>query len=433
MSDEPDRYSEGDFSAHVGRMLREPTLITFYIPLPHPVGFPHNSSITFPRPEHIPWLQDTVKRVSEGDSTSFRNGDANFVSIMLKRAKEMESSSVNQMATACSLVDEIIGSDVLLSQVMEKFQIRVASTVMQATTVLIRPSSGSHNEAISDALERVFEEATGFLTSYRIETQDLAVDLLSRIQCVPWVPYIARVSDFQGDDSFRRGIPGLYSVNDGESLRLEHFKERDDIAFFELVAETAYTLHEGNPTITAYHELFRARRSCFLEGDFRSSIVSSFTAIEYFYGAVLNLLHWELNTPRSTVRQMLDTEGFATRLKTQYHPLLGGNWNPDKPTSITAQVNKVARTRGRVIQAGYQPDEHEARRTLAESQRLISLLKNRVFTQIHRFGRTNFVVFGARNLKHRGGWTRRMRELIGDEVEARQSFLASFRSWIEED
>lgn len=432
MTDEADEESEAEFVALVSRMLREPTLITFYIPLSHPIGFPHNSSITFHRRERVPWLQGIQKRISEQVKLDFGIRDANFVSIMLKRAKEVDSLSISQMATACSLVDEIIESNGTLTQAMETLQTRVASTVLQATTVLIAPSSGSHNEAISDALERVFEEATRFLAAYRIETQDLAVDLLSRVQCVPLVPYIARVSDFQGDESFKRGTPGIYSVNDGESLRLEHFRERDDARLFELVSETTYKLKQGDPTIAAYHELYRARRSCFLEGDFQSSAVSSFTAIEYFYGAVLNLLHWELNTPRSTVRQILDDERFSTRLKTRYHDHLGGNWDPNIPTSITAQVNKIGTTRHRVIHAGYQPNEYEARQLLTESRQLIDRLKDRIFIQLHKFGKTAFIVFGSQALKDRGGWTKRMRELIGDETEAQQTLLASYRTWIGE-
>jgi hypothetical protein len=429
---EKDDDAEKEFAAQVTRMLREPTLITFYIPLSHPLSLPSNSSITFPRSERVPWLHGAI-RISEQVPASFDFGDANFVSIMLKRAKEMESFPINQMAAACSLVDDIVGSNALLSQSMETLQTRVEGSVLQATTVLIRPSSRNHNEAISDALERVFEEANKFLTAYRIETQDLAVDLLSRIQCVPLVPYIARTSDFQGDDSFRKGVPGLYSVNDGESLRLEHFKEREDIAFFQTVAQRAYDLHEEDPSVFAYHELFRARRFCFLEGDFRSSIISSFTAIEYFYSTVLNLLHWEMNTPRSTVVQMLEGEGFATRLRTRYHPFLGGNWSSDDPASITAQISTVARVRGQVVHAGNQPDEYEARQILSEAQRLINVLKDRTFTQLHRFGRTNFVILGVEDLKHRGGWTRRMRELIGDPVKARQSILSSYRTWLQEE
>jgi hypothetical protein len=275
--------------------------------------------------------------------------DTNFVSLRFDRSENAKSRTTELINRAVGGMEKAIDGDGILGEAVREIGIEVPSSILQATTPLIVPVSRSYDEALSDALERIFDEYAHFVVAYRVHTQDLAVDWLSRLSCVPLVPYVVRDEDFRGDESFARGTPGLYSVNDGESLREERFREIDESALLTTISNATYRYSIGDPTLVAEHELFRARRACFLHGDYQSAVVSAYSAIEVFFGAVLNLIHWEIGTSRDEVQGWFKDGGFMTRLRGRYHPVLGGTWNPNEPSAISYGIQALARLRGRVV------------------------------------------------------------------------------------
>lgn len=213
-----DEVSSAEGRRRVREALEGPSVTTFVIPVPHPFGFQDGSTITIHRHEKVPWLEGVKRRVAAPDYMDPTVSDSNYVSFMFRRIKKYPSSTVTMMERAATHFDTMIGSSGILASATADQQIEVDGSVLEATTPLITPNSGDFAEALSDALDRVFESFSDIVIAYRIETQDLAVELLSRLNCVPWVPYVIRTADFVGNDSFGRGIAGLYSVNDGESL-----------------------------------------------------------------------------------------------------------------------------------------------------------------------------------------------------------------------
>lgn len=415
----------------VREALDGPSVVTFIVPLPHPIGFPDGSTITIHRPERVPWLEGVMRRVAAPDYMDTTVSESNYVSFMFRRINKCPSSTVTMMERAAVHLDTMIDSAGILTSATADQQIEVDGSVLEATTPLITPDSGDFAEALADALDRVFESFSDIVIAYRLQTQDLAVELLSRLNCVPWVPYVIRTGDFVGNDSFRRGMAGLYSVNDGESLREERFREIDDPDVFLCISRLAFRHRLGDPTMGAYHELLRARRACFLYGDFQSAVTSAFSAIEFFFGAVLNLLHWESGTPRTDVQSWFDNEGFATRLKKRYHPLLGGNWNPETPTSIISKINRVSKLRGRVVHAGYAPTEGEAIRAIDSSSDAIDSLKAMLVSKRHKFNRTNLIVLGNAKLVKSVEMTDEMKRRITEEAIQVNQYITSYISWLE--
>lgn len=168
----------------------------------------------------------------------------------------------------------------------------------------------------------------------------------------------------------------------------------------------------------------------FLHGDFQSAVTSAFSAIEFFFGAVLNLLHWESGTPRPDVRGWFESEGFIARLRKRYHPLLGGNWNPGSLETITGKIQAVAELRGRVIHAGYSPTERETTETLDIALDAIDSLKAMLSLKRHKFTRTSLIVFGSTERDRTTKITDETRRSIEQEAIQVHKDIASYKAWL---
>lgn len=216
-------------------------------------------------------------------------------------------------------------------------------------------------------------------------------------------------------------------VNMGESWPLfqaeELSQEKTDQVF-----QRVKRLKNGFPISFAEDAFARARRSFTVESDYAATTVFSYTAIEVFCNSLLSILMWERGDPRSSTVEILSTQGFETRLRRHYAPILGGNWDFKSSASPINILNEVSIVRHRYLHAGVEPSLREADLALEAFTVVTEFAKDRIAIKNYDFPRTALLTLGEPGLRRKNVWTRRFERLL-DEIVDEPDWIVTFAEW----
>ncbi|MFD3473120.1 hypothetical protein ACFWWM_43800 [Streptomyces sp. NPDC058682] len=116
-------------------------------------------------------------------------------------------------------------------------------------------------------------------------------------------------------------------------------------------------LWDGSPLEPAMERATDARRAFRRDGDYRNAVVQAAMFAEIVLTSTLSLMLWEEQLEAPSVEQAVVVfdfsrgGGLATRVKTEYAPRLGGDWNRTLPGPVHDWTHAVAALRNRVVQA----------------------------------------------------------------------------------
>ncbi|KPI02418.1 hypothetical protein OV450_4668 [Actinobacteria bacterium OV450] len=122
--------------------------------------------------------------------------------------------------------------------------------------------------------------------------------------------------------------------------------------------------------------------------------------------------------------------GLATRVKTQYAPRLGGEWDPRRPGTLHDWTHAVAAVRNRVVHRGYRPTYRETETALAAADALLGFIKSRLAQRVARYPRTALLTLGEPGLRRLGGWSRAS-AYLDDPQQVPDLWFAEFTAWRE--
>ncbi|MFF4268028.1 hypothetical protein [Streptomyces virginiae] len=137
---------------------------------------------------------------------------------------------------------------------------------------------------------------------------------------------------------------------------------------------------EGLPSTRAAE----ARRAFRRDGDYRNAVVQAAMYAEIVLTSTLSLMLWEEQLEAPSVEQAVAVfdfsrgGGLATRVKTEYAPRLGGDWNRTLPGPVHDWTHAVAALRNRVVHRGYRPTYQETEAALAAADALLDFIKTRL-------------------------------------------------------
>jgi hypothetical protein len=127
-------------------------------------------------------------------------------------------------------------------------------------------------------------------------------------------------------------------------------------------------LREGDP-FALYAERRHRAQAALEGGDFSDAVVDAAIATEILLDAVLSFMLWEERAAPATTVAILG-EPLATRVRTAYHPRIGGTWDVAREPVLKAWDEDVMLRRHRVVHRGIRPTEAEARKALGSAAAL---------------------------------------------------------------
>ncbi|MGW3327661.1 hypothetical protein [Streptomyces virginiae] len=122
--------------------------------------------------------------------------------------------------------------------------------------------------------------------------------------------------------------------------------------------------------------------------------------------------------------------GLATRAKTEYAGLLGGDWNRTLPDPVHDWTHAVAALRNRVVHRGYRPTYQETEAAPAAADAPVDFIKIRLAQRVARYPGTALLSLGEPGPCRLGGWPRASayRE---DPQQVSDRWFAEFAAWRE--
>lgn len=437
-SDVPDAVSGDAFPPTDAHGLTDPCFLLFFIPLTTPLRIAHDSTFTFFREEVVEWLAGIGMRATPdtppltGDDN---NVGRNFVSLKIWRPKYRQHGLTQPFDNAMAALREATGyhggdeprtgdGPSPGDPAMEE----IAHTVIEAVTPLIPTDAGGGDLAVSLAFDRCVEEINTLIAAFILASGDPKIERISRQNLFPFVAWAAR--DLNGK---LVGGPGMYlpGTSIGTAFAIDNGMETVDRVVMQRVGTYLSRIKRGDP-FANYLEWARAgRRELDIIGDTAAAVNAVHTAGEILLDTILYMIGWEGGESYEDVARWFDGVGFKTRLKTHYHGQLGGQWNPDDPTTVIGKwAENVSRLRGRVVHAGYRPTESETGLALDTLGELEEFVKARLADRRLTYKRTALLLLGTPGLDKRGLYSGQIKRFVEQEADNEDDWIVSYKKWL---
>lgn len=415
----------------------EPCFALFFIPLSVPLRLAHGSTFTFHREEEVEWLAGMELRITPDTPPIPSEADVqgrNFVSLKIWRPQGTRSGLTVPFDRAMMVLREVTGHQfgVEPRPAIEDVPgyaewAEEAGTVIEAVTPLIVTDDEDH--AFSSAFDRCVEEINVLVSAFILASGDSRLARISRQNLYPLIPWIAR--DLNGETI---GGPGTFLPGSlvGTVLAFDTGKEEIDSEVMRRLGVYLSQIKKNDPFVSYLEWARNSRRELDIEGNYAAAINAAHTAGDILLDTILYLMAWEEGLPHAEVSQWFDRTGTVARLRTHYHSRLGGRWSPDDPkTMIGRWVANVSRVRGRVVHAGYHPNEVETVHALDTLAELEEFLKERLAHNRLTYKRTTLLFLGTPGLDRRGLYTGQMRRFVEQEANHEDDWILSYRRWLQ--
>lgn len=238
-----------------------------------------------------------------------------------------------------------------------------AVTVVEA--VVVYPEGQfPHERRTSDGFDRVLESVAAMQRGYHSATKR-PLRIIQREQLPVALPHAVLSRD--GDDEWKaEGGVRIMMAHSNVPL-LEH---PEPLAGDELDR----VLHAVGMGLAPYFNLTDLRREAAValsRGEYGAAAVLCATASEIFLETLLLIMLWEEGrTPDEAAATFETRAGLTGRVKTEYHPRVGGSWKLDGASPVSRWWKSTAMLRHRVVHAAYPATQSEAIESLEALQAL---------------------------------------------------------------
>lgn len=406
--------------------VREPQLVSFYLPLLQPMKIPTSNRLVLTRSEVVDWLTD-VPWPKDFAHYAMMFRDHNFVAFSWSQVPHTRAFDSAPMDKAVEFARVRTGTSRQRSPEGIDYgrvpypNADVGITVIELFTVLIPSDQGCIQRSFSDAFDRCVEELNAVETSYIQTSKDLRYRRTMRTNCYPYIPYMT-LNPFSGTWSEL----GLFGLNYGLNLIPSSQDELTSEQVEEFILRTSLQ-KKGSPLIRYVEWSFAAHRALEIDADFATSLINSHTAGEILFDSFLLMMVWEELKFLSNTNITLDTvaewfirrPSLESRIKNLYHTRLIG-WNNKEGSEIMLRwFFQVGRIRNRVIHAGYLPSELEARNASQTLSDVETFIKKSLGDDANRnrFPRTALMLLGIPGLERMNRYRGKIKRVAEDETE----------------
>lgn len=274
---------------------------------------------------------------------------------------------------------------------------------------------------LGSALDAAITDIRTYQRSYYATTGD-PITLLTRERLPAFVPFILR-NKAPTEDPDSDWEHGIARVNDN----LRHIIAPEELSEdrVEYMFMASGEVERSGPFVSFLDLHREAKAALRRQGDTRLSAIMCGVAAESLLDDVLLCMLWEEAKRPEEVAKPWDPS-LTRRVKREYAPRLGGQWDLQRSNPITHWHDDVAQLRHRVAHSAYLPTRGEA--TLASSRlnELLTYLVDRLLERrrLAQYPRTAFMLAGNHGLETRKIRSRELETLQADDKQPnwRQTF-----------
>ncbi|WP_262849500.1 hypothetical protein [Mumia quercus] len=399
-----------------------PRLAVFVIALRDPLPLPHGATFTRELDERIGVLRPTALQV-EDDPRSERvpaGTEAHqIVSLKIWQLRQEGTDEDRELIRrAFAVLEHLTGEPAAVHSPAGPPAEEDYRTVVEAVTFVESPDDVAEERALDDVLTRCLRTLFDVVRAYRLVGQT-PISELTYERVVPVVPY-----------RWRKLAPPEFLGSTGLVL-LDHTNVTtpapDPLTpeSLEACLQQLERLLIGSP-FTLYAE--RRLESAIAherDGMYAESVIQSAIAAEVLLDGVLGMLVWEEQRREgisdvATAAQILSTP-LAKRIRSAYHPRLGGTWSLADDGPLRRWYVDVAGLRNRVVHRGYRPTRSESAVSRGTLVTLEQFVCDRLAERCADYPRTALAILGADGLRRRERWNSDRFDVIGalpDELRA---------------
>jgi hypothetical protein len=414
-------------------------LNVYFIALPEPVGIQHNVTLHFVYDErNTPYLKTPAINISPSDLLC-RAGAKDDVVIKLTPVPTAPSHFLIRSAAALSVFAYVTGETHAVEPVNPIQFTKSSAEKFKAT------------KAVTVAEVAVFDDVMPQTVPTEIEIEDLTDPLLRALHCLQHLiraynlvaeyPVLLPTYQRVGPTipSARRLLkPGSTWEKSLQPLDHDNIVDRPPgLIPTESLAQMLITVQllSAADLRSVYSETFiQAERLVMQDGDYASSILRCAQACEVLLDGILGLLLWEKDggAPHADGPVEKAAEIFSNdlrpRLRTAYHPLLGGRWDLTEKGALSDWSELVATPRNRIVHRGYQPRADEAAQALNATQALDHFITGLIAARAKQFPRTALMWVTEQGLKDAGKWPL-VRAFARDRRPSEPPWRDNYASW----
>jgi len=324
----------------------------------------------------------------------------------------------------------------------------ITYTVVDAITPADSPDERPHEfekaqdlPPRADAFNRCLRFANDLVRAYRVT--DTALTGLPTYERIP-PTVLAYTADAEHVTVQEDGVTGwIVGVpeggwSDATLMGLEHHNLPDHFAAGPIDGERLAKfdhymemLRYGNPFLQWNEMYIDARRALQVHGDYASAVVLALTASELMLDGLLSLILWETGKTPEQAATRFEEGKITRRVKTDFPPLLGGNWNLDGNGPAGQWFQKAVRLRHRVVHGGYRPTRLEA--TAAVDA--VLAMERHAFTRLaqrrDKYPRSTLMTVAESGLRSRNLWNGKIKKFSETVAPVEDSWQAAFADWRE--
>lgn len=387
--------------------------ISFFIEMPDAVAFPHHADFTFWLPERVPALDGvTVQTTSNSQPRAFQEGRL-FVTVKFWQAKAALRLPFTE--ALWSVIDAVIQGRPETRE--EPPGIDSYRTVIQTTTLLMDEDG---DQAVTTAFDRCLHWIQRLCRAYRIATHQMIEPVsIERLPlAVPFAvtPLGEPYTDLTGIFTLHLNTPDLVPPDPLTS----EVQSR--------VNAVLQRLPTGDPFTFAHEQFEEARRFFYRVGDYGNAVTHAHIAAEILLDGVLMFMLWEEKKSAADAAKVFDS-GLAKRVRLDYSPRLGGNWDPTSSGAVGKFDQDLMKLRGRVVHAGYEPSKAETDAALRAYGDLFDFVKDRLIEKRNKYPISVLHIAGQPGLERRGLWKGRIKQFVEDPANHDSKWLVAFSKW----
>ncbi|MFD9082967.1 hypothetical protein [Streptomyces erythrochromogenes] len=402
-----------------------PLLLTFLVALPYPCPLPHGAVITKMLPGTVGGLDGMEMRPFAGGPV-LRSAaqERPFVSLKFWQLRERQSGGPMHLAALTQVCAEITGKP-LPEEDLADGTVDAYRTVVEMVTIQGADRLDPQEEVLRETFARCFDVLTDVSSMARLVLpHSNPVAAPEQITVALW---LARTVV----GSYADGAMGVMPLTPPSSPLADTLDE-DQLTRLDVHLQR---LWDGSPLELAMERATEARRAFRRDGDYRNAVVQAAMYTEIVLTSTLSLMLWEEQLEAPSVEQAVavfdfSRGGLASRVKTEYAPRLGGDWNRTLPGPVHDWTHAVAALRNRVVHRGYRPTYQETEDALAAADALLDFIKTRLAQRVARYPRTALLTLGEPGLRRLGGWARAS-AYLEDPQQVPDLWFAEFTAWRE--
>jgi hypothetical protein len=401
-------------------------LAVFFLCLPDVLPVPHETTFTFKRDEVFPELAGVTMQATEDtepydDALGEEATGRGFVSLKFWQLRTSASELWEPMEDVLKVVRAVVpgfGTEKEPDPTARPDVLAYRTVVEAVTPIRVGDTPEPYLERCLDSLDE-------FVRVFRV-TQDVTMPALSRERLFFFVPWISR--SLQGPPSeWDEALSFVLATPLPPTPTEEPGMEPEDWSRLNI---TMLRRRWGDPLFAYLEHQEDAHAAIAVLGDYRAGAVHTATAAEVLFDTLLRLMLWEEGAVPDDVRTVFDDEGLRTRVRTRFAARLGGSWDLTGSGPVAVWESGVARTRHRVVHAGYRPTRDEAQSSFKALQLLDDFMRDRLVENRYTYPKTTLLLLGEPGLRRRKAWSQRMAKVAaGVSVHAS---LAQFNRWRED-